>query len=502
MDESDDELRDETERAPNEGVRIIGAEEAARALEEGHAAGRRPDDAPRFGDVPQRPSGPRPAQRFPLPESVDPAEAVRRPAPAPSKAQSPPSPPQPRDTGGREVVVEPTSMEMPHWTEPPSGEVPRILAPEGGEVADDEAWSASSGTAPRWRDREEDWAESDLDDLSLEEDLRLGALDTSRSEHSDLFSFDEPQAVAEPVEDVTEPAPEREPGPARIRTRQPAERTPTSAPSGSDAGRRLVVGGGLAAVALIAFKLGSKPALFLAIVVVLLAAVEVYDVFRRAGYRTATLLGLTATLAMMVAAYGEGEVAIPLIIALTTIFTFFWYLFGVVQARPTINVAATLMGFLWVGFLGSFGALLLTYPNREGIAFLVAAVIATAAYDVGAWVVGNQMGSRPLAPAISPNKTVEGLIGGMALAVFATTVIVGALPGIHPWTVGKAFALGLVVAVVAPLGDLCQSMIKRDLGLKDMGSLLPGHGGVLDRFDSLLFVLPATYYLVKLVNLG
>ena len=72
----------------------------------------------------------------------------------------------------------------------------------------------------------------------------------------------------------------------------------------------------------------------------------------------------------------------------------------------------------------------------------------------------------------------------------------------NPWDVGSAAALAVVVSIIGPLGDLCESMVKRDLGIKDMGTILPGHGGLLDRFDALLFVLPATYYLVRLLELG
>jgi phosphatidate cytidylyltransferase len=464
-----------------EGVRIIGAEEAARALREGQAAGRRPDDAPRFGDVPKRPSGPKPAQRFPLPGEVDPAEAVRRPA-----------------------VVNPTT-EMPHWTDPPTGEVPRIFgAGEEGTEDDLDAWSGLSG--PRWRDQDTDWDNSDYQDVSAlaDDEVRLGALDEGRSEHSDLFSFDEPEPQPEPA---PIPVPER-PAPVTtsIRTRQPPpQETPPPRPNGGD-GRDMRtavgIGVGLALAALVVFKAGPKPALLLVTALVTLAAAEAYAVLRRAGYRPATLLGLIATVSLMFGAYSDGETAVPLIIVLTAIFSFLWYLFGVVRARPTVNVAVTLFVFLWVGVLGSYAALLLALPDREGIAFLLGAIVATAAHDVGALFFGSQMGSRPLAPEISPNKTVEGLVGGMASAVFASVLLVGVVPGIHPWTSGKALALGLMVAVVAPLGDLCESMLKRDLGVKDMGSLLPGHGGVLDRFDALLFVLPATYYLVKLLDLA
>jgi phosphatidate cytidylyltransferase len=99
-----------------------------------------------------------------------------------------------------------------------------------------------------------------------------------------------------------------------------------------------------------------------------------------------------------------------------------------------------------------------------------------------------------MSPRLSPNKTWEGLVGGMVAAVVLGG-IVGTL--LAPWdgSISHGLALGLVVAIVAPIGDLCESMIKRDLGVKDLGTLLPGHGGVLDRFDAMLFCLPAVYYL-------
>src|SRR4029079_9147442 len=103
-----------------------------------------------------------------------------------------------------------------------------------------------------------------------------------------------------------------------------------------------------------------------------------------------------------------------------------------------------------------------------------------------------QFGHTAVAPRISPNKTVEGTVAGMLAAVVVGGVIFGQFA---PWTVGKGWVLGVLVAGGAFIGDLCESMLKRDLGLKDLGSLLPGHGGILDRFDSLLFCLPIAYYL-------
>jgi phosphatidate cytidylyltransferase len=159
------------------------------------------------------------------------------------------------------------------------------------------------------------------------------------------------------------------------------------------------------------------------------------------------------------------------------------------------NVAVTVLGFFYVAFLGSFAVVLLRLPNGVGI--LLGAILATAAYDTGAYFVGAWTGKTPLMPHISPGKTVEGLVGGTFAALVVSLVIVAR---IHPWDGGRAFWLALVVSVAAPLGDLCESMLKRDLGVKDMGALVRGHGGVLDRIDALLFVIPAVFYLTRVLN--
>jgi phosphatidate cytidylyltransferase len=253
---------------------------------------------------------------------------------------------------------------------------------------------------------------------------------------------------------------------------------------------------------LIAFKVGPPAALGLVTAVVTLAAAEAYAAFRQEGYHPVTLLGLVATVSVMVATYNKGEAALPLVIILLFAFSLVWYLAGVERNDAVRGTATTMFVFCWVGAFGSYAALLLSpnlFPDRHGIAFMWGAIIAAVAYDVGALAIGAWIGRHPLAPSVSPNKTWEGFFGGALTCIVVTVVVVHL---IHPWTVGKAAALGLTVSIVSPVGDLCESLVKRQLGRKDMGRLLPGHGGLLDRVDGLLFVLPATFYLVKALHLG
>jgi phosphatidate cytidylyltransferase len=200
------------------------------------------------------------------------------------------------------------------------------------------------------------------------------------------------------------------------------------------------------------------------------------------------------------------------VIGLTSIFGLLWYLWVAPGERSVANLGLTLLGVLWIGFLGSFATLFLglgrvledaspEIVTNPGIGVLLAAVIASVSHDVGAYFTGKYLGRTPLSAA-SPNKTQEGLIGGVLASLVVTFVVVG-LFGISPIgdQISQAFIFALLCAVVAPMGDLCESFIKRDLGIKDMGTLLPGHGGVLDRFDALLFVLPVAYFVTVLFDI-
>ncbi len=267
-------------------------------------------------------------------------------------------------------------------------------------------------------------------------------------------------------------------------------------------GPAILTGAVLCAVAVVCFWVSPILVLVLLCVLMVLAAGEFFGALRQVGYQPATLVGLVAAVGLPVAVYWRGAEAYPLAIGLIVMVALLWHLVGVTAERPVPNVAVTLFGVGYVAVLGSFGALMLTYEKGAGLLF--GAVVGTVGYDVGAWIVGRLFGRTALSKA-SPNKTVEGLIGGIVLAVVACAVVMG-VGRIDPWgdnpgSVSHALVLGVVVAVAATLGDLSESMIKRDLDIKDMGNLLPGHGGVLDRFDGLLFAMPATWGLALLIDL-
>jgi phosphatidate cytidylyltransferase len=409
------------------------------------------------------------------------------------------------------------SMPLPHWTEPPTGEVPRIL---DDDTSDDlESWSALTGSTPRFRTDAGDWAAGDFEagELAHDDSTLVGALDetpTADPYHGAPMSR-RARREAREGEQATrgrpgrgrrtapgapsppEPAEERGYGPAagpgslEGPPRHAPERPRPAGGGGADVGQRVVTGVIAAVVGVAVLALGRVPTLILATAVVGVAAAELYEALRRAGYHTATLVGLLACVAIVPIAYDQGTAAFPMMLFLAVAFTMLWYLVEVMHARPVINIALTLLVFAYVGGFGAFAGLLLAPEN--GVGFILGVVLCVVAYDIVGWFVGSTMGRTPLMPRVSPNKTVEGLFGGMIAALVMGVVVVNT---VNAWDGGlfDGLLLGFVIAVTAPIGDLVESMIKRDLGVKDLGTLLPGHGGVLDRFDALLFSLPAAYY--------
>jgi phosphatidate cytidylyltransferase len=153
---------------------------------------------------------------------------------------------------------------------------------------------------------------------------------------------------------------------------------------------------------------------------------------------------------------------------------------------------------IYVPVLASFAILLLALPGDIGRNVFLTVIGLTILYDVCAYAVGTMWGNRPLAPSISPGKSWEGAIGATLLVLVVALLIV---PSIDPFTASTSVGLALLIAVAAPLGDLVESAFKRDMGVKDMGSLLPGHGGMLDRIDAILFTAPVAYYFLRIAFL-
>lgn len=264
------------------------------------------------------------------------------------------------------------------------------------------------------------------------------------------------------------------------------------------AGRNLpvAIAVGLVLAGLVFGTLFWRPGAFfvLAAAAILLAQYEFYGAVARRGYRPATALGIAGGAVVLAGAFWRGPQALSFGIVLTLVGSFLWFLLEQNRANVTTNIAVTVMGVVYIPMLGAHAVLIRGLP--DGIALELAFIGAAAFYDVGAYASGSFFGKHKIAPAVSPSKTWEGAIGATVF-VFVTALLIG--PHLGPLDVGSSALLALAASVLAPLGDLFESMIKRDLDTKDMGTLLPGHGGALDRIDALLFVAPAAYWVFRIV---
>ncbi|MEW1864132.1 phosphatidate cytidylyltransferase [Streptomyces sp. NBC_00669] len=283
------------------------------------------------------------------------------------------------------------------------------------------------------------------------------------------------------------PPPGRGPGPGS---------EPPAAPAKKSAGRdlRAAIGVGVGLGAVVVAALFVVKAVFVGIVVVAVV-IGLWELTSRLAERKqiqAPLIPLAiGGTAMVIAGYLKGADGAWIAMALTALAVLVWRM-----AQPPEDylrdVTAAVFAAFYVPFLATFVVMMLAADDgpRRVLVFLLLTVIS----DTGAYAVGWRFGSHKLAPRISPGKTREGLFGAISFAMVAGALLMQFFVDDGRWWQG--LLLGLAAAVSATLGDLGESMIKRDLGIKDMGTLLPGHGGIMDRLDSLLPTAPVVWLLL------
>jgi len=244
---------------------------------------------------------------------------------------------------------------------------------------------------------------------------------------------------------------------------------------------------GVALVAALGASLLWRPALVIfALGVFVLGAGEFYTALVRSGRKPIALFGFVGIIGASLGAFFLGALWIPISLILATTALLLYYAVVPNKTDPIGNLALTVVVMSWAG-LGSFTMLIAGADAYRVLIFGV--VVTVAAMDIAQYFFGRALGKHPLSPWVSPKKTVEGLVAGVVVAL-----TVGALLHfLKPFELTSGMAIGAAVAVLAPIGDLAMSAAKRSLGLKDMGSVLPGHGGFLDRIDGLLFVIPAAW---------
>lgn len=224
------------------------------------------------------------------------------------------------------------------------------------------------------------------------------------------------------------------------------------------------------------------------VVVAVAFAVATWEVtkrFRDGGYDVAFWPLLIGGQAIIWSGWPWGTTGILTALAGTTLVVMVWKLLsqGLSRAPENYlrNVAASIMVLAWLPLLAAFGAVMVTQDHGAARVFTLMIVVVCS--DVGGYAAGVLFGKHPMAPAISPKKSWEGLVGSLIVGVAGAVCTVMFLLD-NQWWIGVV--LGVVLVFCATLGDLVESQVKRDLGIKDMGTLLPGHGGIMDRLDSLL----------------
>lgn len=267
---------------------------------------------------------------------------------------------------------------------------------------------------------------------------------------------------------------------------------------------RVVTGTVFGLSALACLLNGGIALLALIFVVICLGSKEYVEILKNKGFFPSLKIIICADLVLAVLSYFNRFDLVTMAFTLASIASFMWVLFK--GRQPYIaNVATTIFGFVYGGWFplhllflrglnaeSSQGFLKLNILN-DGLGYVVFLFVVIVLTDTGCYYFGKRFGKNLLAPTVSPKKTIEGAIGGTICAIVGA-FIVGYFIKL-PWY--HCLIAGFLVTTFAQIGDLCESLIKRDAGVKDSGNILPGHGGILDRTDSYILSIPALFYYLK-----
>nr|WP_276548207.1 phosphatidate cytidylyltransferase [Brachybacterium muris] len=225
-----------------------------------------------------------------------------------------------------------------------------------------------------------------------------------------------------------------------------------------------------------------------------LGVLELTRALSHGGLRVPAVPLLVGVIGMVVSTVTHGVNGLVIATAAAVCVLILWRVSDSMGLTALRDVTGGVFTLAWVPFLGCF--ILLLFSREEGPWLVLLAVLVPVANDIGGYVAGVLFGSHPMAPSISPKKSWEGfagsLVAGVAAAIIVTVTAIDA-----PWWIGAV--LGVVLVLVSTGGDLAESLLKRDLRIKDMGHLLPGHGGMMDRLDSILLAAPTTYIMLEIL---
>lgn len=230
---------------------------------------------------------------------------------------------------------------------------------------------------------------------------------------------------------------------------------------------------------------------------------ELYSTFSRQGYKPAFLLSVAAGCAFPVLAYfivrdARDLTWLVVALALYLPLLFAWCLIRGSSKSPTSDISISLLGVVLVGFCLSHFVLMLGLDQEISWTVPFTVIVMVWIFDAVAYLAGSALGKHKIVPRISPGKSWEGTLIGCAATFIAAYILYLTVNRPQEWlSLGVAMALAAIVCVFGFLGDLSESMVKRELGIKDMSSLIPGHGGIMDRFDSMFFTAVISYYFLR-----